>query len=236
MATPPSHASPSACAGHIRIAVSLPPPLAPHTSPVQAFFMHTQHLLAAQGPATANTAATAAEAGPDAQHGGGAAPASPDQVALMLRALAQLGFRPPESWLAAAVERLRAGAAELTPACFPVALVSLVRLCPDLVSELGPGSALDDLVRAAYLKRAQFTTIELRWLLDALGAFPAYRLPPGASEGLMAALRRREALEEADEAGLEAEGGDAAVALGDAVSEEWLRWGQALSRASRVAV
>ncbi|GLC37750.1 hypothetical protein PLESTB_001473000 [Pleodorina starrii] len=195
---------------------------------MQSFFLHTQRLIDVEVEAKGRATSTAAVTTPT--------PASPDQIALMLRALAQLGFRPPHAWLTAALERLRIGAAILTPACFPVALASLTRLCPDVVSEpqaLGPDGVVGVLVRDAYHKRAEFTSVELRWLFESLAAYPDYELPPVALAGLMEALQRRTALEEAKDEGEEAEGdggggGDVAVALGDAVSEEWLRWDGAL--------
>ncbi|EFJ40848.1 hypothetical protein VOLCADRAFT_99300 [Volvox carteri f. nagariensis] len=195
---------------------------------IQSFFLHTLHLL--EGPAVPEPqplapvggAAAATAAGRAAAAASGPA-ASSDQIALMLRALARLGFRPPEAWLAAALQRLCTGALALSPACFPVVLMSLVRLCPDLVSEAEPGGVVDQLVRAAYKKRGAFTALELCWLLEALGCYPAYELPAAAAENLMAALRRLE--EGPGEIETEAEGsGDVALALGGDVSGSWLAW------------
>ncbi|GIM12321.1 hypothetical protein Vretimale_15683 [Volvox reticuliferus] len=151
--------------------------------------------------------------------------ADPNHVALMLRALGRLGFRPPEPWLAAALERLRKGAAALSPACFPLVFMSLARLCPDLVLELGPGSVVDELVRAAYKKRGEFTFLELQWLMEALGYYPAYEMPPAAAANLLSELRRQEeALDEEAE-----DSNDVAISLGDAVSGSWLAWEDAVA-------
>lgn len=185
----------------------------------QSFFLHTLPLLdhsfaeepdATLPPATATSPASTF---------------TPDHVALMLRALAVLGYRPPDTWLHAALRRLRSEAARLSPACFPIALTALARIAPDVAGaagsgeEVSPGGAVspgtnvttgaaaaagdagdswvDAMVRAAHNKRESFTSMELRWLLDCLGtSYPSYVLVSHAESNLLFTLRTKE-MEEA---------------------------------------
>ncbi|GFR43728.1 hypothetical protein Agub_g4839, partial [Astrephomene gubernaculifera] len=57
---------------------------------MQAFFLHTHHLV---DPHASSHPASASAPTPTSRQ-----PATPDQITVMLRALAQLGFRPPHPW------------------------------------------------------------------------------------------------------------------------------------------
>ncbi|KAG2499053.1 hypothetical protein HYH03_003238 [Edaphochlamys debaryana] len=187
---------------------------------MQSFFLHTlQHLQ----PSPSSPSA----------------PATPDQLALILRALSRLGFRPPTPWTDAALELLRSRAAELTPACYPVALAAVAALCPDVASSMGPGSMGEALGRAAHEQRERFSAVELTWMLQVLEqSYPGVVLPPAAVTNLVETQRRKGGELEAgmEGAGAGAVGGvplsgargEAAAALGEAVSTEWWGWPKSL--------
>ncbi|KAG2439187.1 hypothetical protein HXX76_004551 [Chlamydomonas incerta] len=228
---------------------------------MQSFFLHTLHLVEASPAASTPAPTTSAAAGAGAGAAGRRAAFTADQLALTLRGLAALGYRPPQPWLEAALEALRRAAAvavataetssspsdadgggrsssgsssssSLSPACYPVALSALGRLAPDVAAELGPGSVVEALVRAAHEQRERFGELELTWLLETLEqSYSGYRLPPAAAANLAAALRRRQAGDAGEsEAGGRGEGsgqggeGDVAGSLADAVSAVWLAW------------
>ncbi|KXZ52874.1 hypothetical protein GPECTOR_8g255 [Gonium pectorale] len=188
---------------------------------MQAFFIRTLPYLSVEGIAAAGRPAASPRT---------ASAFAPDHVVLLLRALSQLGFRPPQPWLDGALERLRTEAASLSPACFPIALSALARLCPDVAAEQGPGSAVDAIVKAAHDRRESFGEVEIRWFLETLGChYPSYALPRSAEDNLLGVLRRREAAGAAGSGagGVGQDGGhgaDVAMALGDVVSEGWLQW------------
>ncbi len=197
----------------------LPPTLLFPARP-QSFFLHTLPLLDpsfAEEPDATTPAATATP--PSSTF-------TPDHVALMLRALAVLGYRPPDTWLHAALRRLRSEAARLSAACFPIALTALARIAPDVAGAAGSGeevspggeaspgtnvatgaaaavgdegdSWVDAMVRAAHNKRERFTSMELRWLLDCLGtSYPSYVLMSDAEANLLLMLRTKEVEEAA---------------------------------------
>ncbi|PNW75262.1 hypothetical protein CHLRE_12g519550v5 [Chlamydomonas reinhardtii] len=225
---------------------------------MQSFFLHTLHLVEASpaplAPASSTTTAPGTSAGAAGAAAGRRSAFTADQLALTLRGLAALGYRPPQPWLEAALEALRRAAAaavatadsvsgnssggsssSLSPACYPVALAALGRLAPDVAAELGPGTVVETLVRAAHEQRERFSELELTWLLETLEqSYSGYRLPPAAAANLAAVLRRRQAGDAGESGGASGDRGegegegrgesDVAGSLADAVSTAWLAW------------
>eukprot|EP00198_Chlamydomonas_reinhardtii_P007731 XP_001697068.1 predicted protein [Chlamydomonas reinhardtii] len=123
-----------------------------------------------------------------------------DLEALSLAATSVLALRSRpgaewlEGWMRAALGRMEApgvAAAELDGAS-AARLVHFAAAAEAPVTrdwmQLGPGTVVETLVRAAHEQRERFSELELTWLLETLEqSYSGYRLPPAAAANLAAA-------------------------------------------------